>query len=126
MASGCFTGKPAQWLKATRSGLLYLVDLGGSMSKPKQHEQRELRKWIEELHGQTAAGRNLNDLLAALGEVRDKKSVLRIAAKVIGDAVIEVDGVVEIGGIRLDFDSNDELSGFSTGGDVVIGEIRST
>jgi hypothetical protein len=96
------------------------------MSKPKPHEQRELRKSIEEPQGQTAAGRNLNDLLAALGEVRDKKSVLRIAAKFIGDAVIEVDGVVEIGGIRLDFDSNDELSGFSTGGDVVIGEIRST
>lgn len=96
------------------------------MSNPKQQEQRELRKWIEELHSQTPAGRNLSDLQAALGDVRDKKSVLRIAGKVIGHAVIEVDGVIEIGGVRLIFDSNDELSGLSTAGDIVIGETRST
>ena len=96
------------------------------MSKPKQQEQRELREWIEKLHAQTPAGRNLRDLQAALGEVRDKKSVLRIAAKAIGDAATEIDGVIEICGVRLHFDSNDELSGLSTAGDVVIGSTRST
>jgi hypothetical protein len=94
------------------------------MSKPKQKQQRALRKWIEELHAQSTAGKNLNDLQAALGRVRDKKSVLRIAAKVIGGAVTEVDGVIEIGGVRLTFDSSEELSGLSTTGDVVIGETR--
>ena len=93
------------------------------MSRPKPQEQRE---WIEELHSQTPGGRNLNDVLAALGEVRDKESVLRIAAKVLGDTVTEVDGVNEIGGVRLIFDSNDELSSLSTVGDVLIGETRST
>ena len=95
------------------------------MSKPKQQKQRELRDWIEKRRAQTSAGRNLRDLQAALGEVRDKKSVLRIAAKVIGDVATEVDGVIEIGGVRLVFDSNEELSGLSTAGDVVIGSTRS-
>ena len=44
----------------------------------------------------------------------------------IGDAVTEVGGVVEISGVKLTFDSNEELAGLSTTGDVVIGETRPT
>ena len=94
------------------------------MSLSEQQKQHELRKRIEELHEQTPAGRDLKKLREALGQVRDKESVMRIATEVLGRAQVEKDGVIRVGDVRLGFDSNDRLSGLSTAGDVVIGQMK--
>ncbi len=102
-----------------------MVEIGRFMSESKQQKQRELRKRIEELHAQTPAGDNLNRLKAALGQVRDRESVMRIAAEVLGVSRIEEDGVVRVGDVRLTFDGDDRLSSLSTAGSVVIGQMKS-
>ena len=95
------------------------------MSESKQQKQRKVRKQIEELHAQTPAGRNVNRLLEALGQIQDRESVMRIATEVIGDARIEEDGVIRVGDVRLTFDDDDRLSSLSTVGNIVIGQIKS-
>jgi hypothetical protein len=95
------------------------------MSQSEQQKQHELRKRIEELHEQSPAGHDLKELRAALGQIRDRESVMRIATEVLGDARVEEDGVVRVGDVRLAFDSNDRLSSLSTAGDVVIRETKS-
>ena len=86
------------------------------MSSPEQR-----RREIEALHAQSPIGQEFQKLRTALGDVLDKKSVIRIASNVLGGDPVDADGKVRIGKFEFDFDVNDNLESLSnwTGGIVI-------
>ena len=88
------------------------------MSSPEQR-----RKILEALHAQSPTGRTFLNLRSALGDVVDKKSVIRIASDFLNCNPVEVDGKIRIGKFEFDFDANDNLRSLGTWtGGIVIAE----
>ena len=86
------------------------------MSSPDQR-----RRVVEELHAQTQIGQELEGVRAALGKIRDKGSVIRIASRVLGGGPQHIDGGVRIGNFEFGFDADGNLTSLSnwTGGIVI-------
>ncbi len=89
------------------------------MSSPEQR-----RRAIEALHAQSPIGQEFEKLRAALGNVLDKDSVIRIASDVLRSSPVDTDGKVRIGKFDFGFDANDNLESLSnwTGGLVIKSE----
>jgi hypothetical protein len=93
----------------------------GPISDWNKDQAWERRKQIEQLHAKTPGGRDLSRLRSALGPIRDKDSVLRIASLVLKSAPVEKDGVFRVGNIEITFDAESNLSSLSTSeGGIVI------
>lgn len=79
------------------------------------------RKAIEALHAQTPIGQECESLKAALGNIRDKETVVRSASRILGCGPQAVDGKVRIGNFEFEFDADEDLTSLSnwTGGIVI-------
>jgi hypothetical protein len=84
----------------------------GEYDELKTPEER--RKWIEALHASTPAGRDSARLRAAIGDIRAKPEILRIAKEVLKSDPVERDGSIVIGRIELIFGQDDQLSSIGT------------
>ena len=86
------------------------------MSSPERQ-----RKAIETLHAQTPIGQEFESLKAALGNTRDKDTVIRLASRFLGRGPQDVDGRVRIGNFEFEFDADEDLTSLSnwTGGIVI-------
>jgi hypothetical protein len=94
------------------------------LSNSKKDEAWERRNQIESLHASTPGGHDMHRLTAALGSIRDRESVLRIATSVLESPPVEKDGVYQVGNVEIRFDASANLSGLATtDGGVVIASV---